>query len=74
MLAALSAIEKTKQNLKFVRQRLGTIKLWAKVLSLKEHAARGEDAHWLLLLSLVTDFRKGLRANQWAIGTFPYKK
>ena len=50
MLAPFSPIEEAKKNFEFVRQRpFRTIKLWAKVLPRKQHAVRGEDAHWLLL-------------------------
>jgi hypothetical protein len=43
--------KRLKENLEFVRQRLlGTIELWAEVLSRKKHAVRGDDAHRLLRL------------------------
>jgi transposase len=42
--ASLSAIKETKQNIKFLRQLLGRIKLWASVLAGKQHAS-ARDAH-----------------------------
>jgi hypothetical protein len=42
--ASLSAIEETKQNIKFLRQLLVIIKLWASVLTGEQHVSGG-DAH-----------------------------
>jgi hypothetical protein len=56
MLAALSAIQKTKQNLKFVRA-LGDNQTQERY-NLKEHAARAWRRHGFPLIGPCTDFRK----------------
>jgi hypothetical protein len=44
LLSPLSAIEEAEQNSKFFRQVLGTIELWALMLSGEQHVSAG-DAH-----------------------------